>query len=281
MLHAGQPRHSPTNSSDEAENKASQAYKAVLLDAGGRNAPIAIDGKVPANGEYAAPDLAAAFVKDNSILLGPPGTVRHFVDVHNASDIEYVPGKGWVNEAGDPVDLSKRTVVRVIDVPESLYQKTIKHTGKEINTIAGYQLIPPDQEGNTFNAPLNAYASLFAQNLKNANARAEANKRDADAAKANAQANKPATAKRGTPAQFAQVEAKKAAALAKAEKAYENDGNDAALATAKAGAQKVTTEDCGTSACEPPRRQLSQPQKRARKPMALRPRGPQLPGPAF
>jgi hypothetical protein len=39
----------------DRRNKASQAYKQVLLDAGGRNAPIAIDGKVPANGEFAAP----------------------------------------------------------------------------------------------------------------------------------------------------------------------------------------------------------------------------------
>jgi hypothetical protein len=51
--------------------------------------------------------LAAAAMRDNSILQGPPGTVRHFVDVHNASDLEYVPGKGWVNEAGDSVDISK------------------------------------------------------------------------------------------------------------------------------------------------------------------------------
>ena len=139
----------------DKKNQAARVYKQTLQDSGGRNAPIAINGKVPANGEYAAPDIAAAYMKDNGILTGPPGTVRHFVDLHNASDLEYVPGKGWVNEAGDPVDMSKSTVVRAIDVPESLYQKTIKHTGKEINTIAGYQLIPPDQEDKSFSAPIN------------------------------------------------------------------------------------------------------------------------------
>jgi hypothetical protein len=56
--------------------------------------------------------------------------------------------------------------VRAIDAPETLYQKTIKHTGKEINTIAGYQLIPPDQEDSTFNEPLNAYASLMRRTQK-------------------------------------------------------------------------------------------------------------------
>ena len=203
-------------------------------------------GKVPANGEFAAPDLAAAYVRDNSILLGPPGTVRHFVDEHSAGDIEYVPGKGWVNESGDPVDMSKSTVVRAIDVPENLYLKTIKHTGKEINTIAGYQLIPPDQEDNTFNAPLNAYAGLYVQHLKNANAEAQAKQRDADAEKAKAQANKAATVKRGTPAQFAQVEARKATALTKAETAFQKslkDGDEPSVARvdldkAKSAAQK-------------------------------------------
>jgi hypothetical protein len=229
----------------DRKNKASQAYKAVLLEAGGHNAPIAIDGKVPANGEYQAPDLAAAYMRDNSILMGPPGTVRHFVDEHDASDIQFVSGKGWVNESGDPVDMSKSTVVRAIDVPENLYQRTIKHTGREINVIAGYQLIPPDQEDSTFNAPLNSFAGLYVQHLKNANAEAQAKQRDADAEKAKAQANKAATAKRGTPAQFAGVEAKKAAALAKAETAFHaslKDGNDSKVAEAAREAAKAEAQ---------------------------------------
>jgi hypothetical protein len=232
----------------DRKNAASRAYKQVLLDAGGRSAPIAIDGKVPSNGEYQAPDLAAAYMRDNSILMGPPGTVRHFVDEHSASDIEYVPGKGWVNEAGDPADMSKNTTVRAIDVPENLYQRTIKHTGKEINVIAGYQLIPPDQEDSTFNAPLNSFAGLYVQHLKNANAEAQAKQRDADAAKAKAQANKAATAKRGTPAQFKAVDVWHDAELKKAESDFKKDSKDllgggpkaaaAALEAAKARIEK-------------------------------------------
>lgn len=218
----------------DKKNLAADQYVKTLTDAGGTAAPIAINGKIPTNGIYSAPDLAAAFTKDPSILMGPRNTVRHFVDTHNASDLQYVDGKGWVNASGDPVDLSKSTTVRVIDVPESIYRTRVHPTGKEINAIAGYQLIPKDQEDQTFNAPLDAISGLYAQNLKNTNEAAQAKQRNAAANKA----NKAATTKRGTPAQFAAVEAKKAQALAKAEAQFEKDGDQAELANAKAQAQE-------------------------------------------
>jgi hypothetical protein len=223
----------------DKKNAAAQQYFQTLTDAGGTAAPIAINGKVPSNGVYSAPELAAAFTKDPSILQAPPNTVRHFIDTHNASDLEYVAGKGWVNQSGDPIDLSKSTTVRVIDVPESIYRIRLHPTGKEINAIAGYQLIPKDQEENIFNAPLDSLSGLYAQNLKNLNSEAQANQRNASAAKANAQANKATTPNRGTPVQFANVEAKKAAALAKAETAFEKDGDDEKLAQAKTAAQSA------------------------------------------
>lgn len=227
----------------DQKNRASSLYVQTLIDAGGTPAPIPINGRVSTNGVYNATELAKAFTEDQSILMGPPGTVRHFVDTHNASDLQYVEGKGWLNAAGDPVDLSKSTTVRAIDVPESLYRKRITHTGKEINAIAGYQLIPADQENKDFTAPLDAFSQLYAANLRNANQAAQAKERNAQANKANAQANKTNTVKRGTPAQFKDVEAKKAAALAKAEAAYEKDGDEAALARAKAAAQKAYEDE--------------------------------------
>lgn len=224
----------------DRKNKAAQQYTQALRDAGGRTAPIPVNGKVPANGEYSAPDIAAAYMKDQSILHGPAGTVRHFVDVHNASDLEYVPGTGWVNEAGDPVDMSKSTVVRAIDVPENQFGKPVRKTGQELNTIAGYQLIPKEQEDNTFNVPINAVTGLYTQNLKNLNEQAQTKQRLAAAGKAVAAQ----AAKRGTPAQFAQVESKKAAALAKAETAYQKGDLDAdELAQAKAAAQKTYQDE--------------------------------------
>jgi len=219
----------------DKKNAAAAQYVRTLTDAGGTPAPIAINGRIPSNGIYSAPDLAAAYMKDPSILMGPRNTVRHFIDTHDASDLEYKDGVGWVNQNGDPVDLSKSTTVRVIDVPESLYRTRVHPTGKEINAIAGYQLIPRDQEGAAFNVPLDAISGLYAQNLKNANEAAQAKARNAAANKA----NKAATTKRGTPAQFAAVEAKKAAALAKAEAAFQKNGDEQELATSKAAAQKA------------------------------------------
>ena len=227
----------------DKKNAASKQYQQTLIEAGGRIAPIPIDGKVAANGEYSAPDIAKAIIRDPSILHGPSGTIRHFVDLHDASDLEYVDGKGWVNESGDLVDMSKKTMVKAYDVPDNSYGKPMQRTGKDINAIAGYQLIPKDQENNTYNVPLNAITGLYAQNLKNINQGAQAKQRDAAAAKAAAQAAKAAAAKRGTPAQFAQAEAKRSAAVAKALTAYQKgdldkDGYADAVAEANDSYQK-------------------------------------------
>lgn len=222
----------------DQKNHASAQYLQALTDAGGKPAPIAINGMVPSNGVYDVQELANAFIKDKSILMGPSGTVRHFIDTHSASDLEYVDGKGWVNASGDPVDLSKSTTIRAIDVPESLYRMRLQRTGKELNAIAGYQFIPKEQEDQTFNVPLNAVSDLYSQNLKNLNQQAQAKQRNAAANKSNAQAGK-GTTKRGTPAQFAAVEARKAQALAKAEAAFRNNGTQAELDEAKAAAQSA------------------------------------------
>jgi hypothetical protein len=238
----------------DKKNAAAAQYVQSLTDAGGTPAPIAINGQVPANGIYSAPDLAAAFVKDPTILSTPNG-VRHFVDTHDASDLEYVDGKGWVNQSGDPVDLSKSTTVRVVDVPENLYRMRLTRTGKELNTIAGYQFVPKDKEDSTFNVPLDAVATLYGQNLKNANSAAQAKQREASAAKSNAQATKGNAPKRGTPAQFAAVEAKKAAALAKAEANYERDGDQDVLQKAKTAAQnsyEAEIKALGGTVTQPP-----------------------------
>ena len=218
----------------DKKNKAAEVYKQTLLDAGGTNAPIAIDGKIPANGEYSGADITAAFGRNPSILTGPPGTVRHFVDVHDASDLDYVSGKGWVDASGNPVSMGRDTVVRAIDVPEKNYEKPIPRTGKEINTLAGYQLVPKDREDTTFNVPLEAAGGL-SQKLKNDSETALANQRN--------RGKQGTPAKRGTPAQFAQAEAKRSAAVAKALTAYQKgdldkDGYADAVAEANDSYQK-------------------------------------------
>lgn len=239
----------------DKKNAAARQYMQSLRDAGGRPVLIPINGRVPANGEYSAPDIAAAYMKDPSILQGGPDVVRHFIDVHNNAELEYVQGKGWVNEDGDPVDMSKSTVVRAYDVPENNYRTPVRHSGKELNTIAGYQLVPKEQEDRSFSVPMDAVTGLYGQNLKNMNTEAQTKQRLAAANKTSKTATQ--ATKRGTPAQFAAVESKKAAALAKAETGYQRGDLDAdQLTQAKAATQKSYEDEVralGGSVTQPTR----------------------------
>jgi len=234
----------------DAKNKAARLYMKTLEDAGARPAQIPVNGKIPANGEYAAPDISAAITKDSQVLFGSPGTVRHFVDLHNASDVEYVPGKGWVNDSGEPANMTANTIVKVYDVPESLYKTPIHHTGKELNTIVGYQLIPKDQEEHEFTMPLNAVADMYVQNLKNANQKAQADQREGAANKANTAAKKSNGPKPATQAQFDGAVVRKSKAIAAAQALYDksigNDSDLAKLKKAQAAAQATYEEEIRT-----------------------------------
>lgn len=224
----------------DKKNAAAREYVRALDEEGASPAHIPINGVVPPENEYNASDLAAAFVRDPSILRGPKGTVRHFVDLHDAGDLDYVPGRGWLNASGNPVDLGKSTTVKVYDVPENLYKQRFSRTGTELNTLAGYQLIPKNRENDSFDVTLDQVAALQTQNIKNLNAQAQAKQRTANANKSAGGATK-----RGTPAQFAAVESKKAAALSKAEAIYRKaaaDGDENAVANreqAKVEAQRA------------------------------------------
>jgi hypothetical protein len=223
----------------DAKNKAARIYMKTIEDAGGRPAQIPVNGQVPANGEYSAREISDAITKDSSVLFGSPGTVRHFVDLHDAGDIEYVRGKGWLDASGNPANLTMTTMVKVVDVPENLYKVPIHKTGKDINTLVGYQLIPKDQEDHVYTMPLDAVSNLYTTNLRNQNQKAQADQREAAANKAKGAA----AGKRGTPAQFRAVEKDKATALAKAETAYQKSDKPekdalADLNMAKGAAQK-------------------------------------------
>ena len=230
----------------DKKNAAAREYVRALNELGATPVRIPIDGIVPATNEYSATDLANAFMRDNSILHGPTGSVRHFVDLQNAEDLDYVPGKGWFDPSGKPANLSNLSVVKVYDVPPNLYKQHFTRTGADLNKIAGYQLVAKDREKDNFDVTIEQLTAMMAQNLKNANQKAQADQRDAAADKARGGGTK-----RGTPAQFAAVEAKKAAALAKAESAYRRsvDRGDpeqdarADLDQAKAEAQKAYEDE--------------------------------------
>jgi hypothetical protein len=227
----------------DAKNKAARIYMQTLEAAGAHTAQIPVNGRVPSNGEYNASELSKAITKDPKVLFAPPGSVRHFVDIHNADDVEFVEGKGWVNASGEPANMTAKTVVKVLDVPESIYKTPIHKTGAEINTLVGYQLIPKDQEDHVFTMPLDAATNLYTTNLKNLNQKAQADQREGAAAASKAKANNAGGTKPATPGQFDKVAAARAASVAKAEAAYRDPANlrlyhnDQELARVKAEAQ--------------------------------------------
>jgi hypothetical protein len=227
----------------DAKNKAAKIYLQTFEAAGAKPASIPVNGKVPANGAYNASELSAALTKDPKILFGAPGTVRHFVDVNNASDVEYVEGKGWVNASGEPANMTKSTLVKVFDVPEDMFKKQLHHTGSEVNAIVGFPLVPEDQLDHDFSGTLDRWTNLYSTNLKNLNQKAQADQREGAAAAAKAKANNAGKPKPATPVQFKTVEKDKATALAKAQAIFDKsmgtDADVARLKNAKAAAQKA------------------------------------------
>jgi hypothetical protein len=228
----------------DKKNAAARVMMKTYEEAGARPAQIPVYGKVPENGLYNARELSAAITKDPSILFGSPGVTRHFVDLHDASDVEFIAGKGWVNaDTGEPAGMTEKTTVKVFDLPESLSKVRIQHTGTEVNTLATFPLVPKDQEDHLFSATADDWTKLNTNGLKNLNAKALAAQRDAAAAAALAKAHNAGKPKTGTPAQFRAVEKDKATALAKAETAYQKSEKPEAealddLNRAKAAAQK-------------------------------------------
>src|ERR1700722_5699374 len=234
----------------DAKNKAARAYMKTLEDAGARPAQIPVYGKIPANGLYNASDIVDVINRDPSMLFGAPGTVRHFVDEHADGDMDYVQGKGWVNANGDAVNVTKNTTIKAFDVPENLYKTPLHHSGKELNAIAGYQLIPKTQEDHEFIVPLDAVTNLYSQNLKNLNAKAQADQREGAANKSNTAAKKSGSPKPATQAQFDGAVVRKSKAIATAQALYvKSIGNDSDLAKlkkAQAAAQATYEEEIRT-----------------------------------
>lgn len=125
----------------DRHNAASAAVLNTLTAAGGTPAIIPVNGK--AASDFTAPDLAAAYVKDPSILKAPNGFIRHFVDTTDSSELTY-NGTNWVDASGQPVNMTDRTTVKAIDVPVNAMTTKIPVSGKDINNARGSKLVDPD-----------------------------------------------------------------------------------------------------------------------------------------
>jgi len=127
----------------DKHNAASAALAGTLVAAGGTPAIIPVNGE--AKSSFTAPDLAAAYVKDPSILKGPQGFVRHFIDTTDSSELDF-NGKNWVDASGDPVNMSDKTTVKAIDVPIDAMKTKVTTKGSAINAAYGGSLVDPGKE---------------------------------------------------------------------------------------------------------------------------------------
>lgn len=126
----------------DKHNAASAALVTNLTDAGGTPAVIAINGK--ASSEFTAPELAAAYVKDPSILKAPQGYMRAFVDTTDSSNLTF-NGHNWIDDSGNPVNMTDKTTVKAIDVPIDAMKTKIPTLGKDGNAAYGGKILDPDK----------------------------------------------------------------------------------------------------------------------------------------
>jgi len=70
--------------------------------------------------------------------------VRHFVDTTDATDVTY-NGVQWVNPDGTPVNMSDKTNIQAIDIPENAIKKAVPTLGSVYNKVAGVDELDPSK----------------------------------------------------------------------------------------------------------------------------------------
>lgn len=120
-------------------NQASAALYDALKSAGGI-APV--DGKLPE--DLTAYQLAQDYTKDPSIRQAPAGYSRHFLDKTDSSEVTW-NGQHWTHPDGTPADMTDKTSIQVLDVPDDVFNKRVDTLGSDINKIFGQKLVDPDK----------------------------------------------------------------------------------------------------------------------------------------
>lgn len=150
----------------DKHNAASAALEKTLTSVGGTPASIpTADGT---KSSLTAPELAQAITKDPQILHAPDGFVRHFVDTTDSSELNF-NGKQWVDASGQPVNMSDKTTVKAIDVPEDAMNKKVGVSGKDINAAYGSSLV---DSGKTYQMSPSDMTALNAKRMTESRAQA-------------------------------------------------------------------------------------------------------------
>jgi hypothetical protein len=204
----------------DKKNAASRAYQKSLVDAGASPVKLSIDGN-PLD-TVSADKFAAAVVKDPTLLNAPDGSARHFVDTTDLSELHFDGGQ-WVDDSGNPVNMSASTSIKAYDLPTNTFKKPSQVSGKLINQARGAKIVDDDR---TYSVTPEGMSALYTLNLKDQNERARTKHQQALADKHADNAKK-----------FGAIEVKKATALAKAEHTYWTSLNSGKVDQEKAGEQ--------------------------------------------
>lgn len=174
----------------EKHNAAAKAYAQALTDSGAIPGKVSINGGEPTDTAKAS-DLAAAFVKDPTILkASSPDYVRHFVLTTDPSELRAVTDSsghvGWQKEDGTPANLADVGSVKILDVPTRTFRTPGMIPGSQINAARGQKIVDDDK---TYSLTPQGMSALYTLNLSDANKRSLSAQRDASAKKQTAQAS--------------------------------------------------------------------------------------------
>jgi hypothetical protein len=197
-------QHTADETSVRTHNAAVRAYEDNLIASGAQPVQLSINGNM--SDTVDGTTFQAAYIKDPSIArAATPGYQRHFLSTTDLSELHY-EGGSWVDDSGKPVNLGKSMSIKAYDVPTATMKTPVQTSGKDINAARRQRIVDPSK---TYPVSPEAMSGLYTIGAKEENEKARTAATNSRADKAN-KLNQ----------QTSQIEAKRAAAKAKANLTY-------------------------------------------------------------
>jgi hypothetical protein len=196
-------QHMADETSVRTHNAAVRAYEDTLIASGAKPAQLSINGTL--SDTFDGASFQAAYIRDPSIAKAPEGYQRHFLSTTDLSELHY-EGGSWVDDSGNPVNLGKSMSIKVYDSPTSTMRTPVQVSGKTINAARRQKIV---DDNKTYSITPEGMSGIYTLGTKEENERARTAATNSRADKAN-KLNQ----------QTSQIEAKRAAAKAKANLTY-------------------------------------------------------------
>ena len=196
-------QHMADEKSVRDHNAAVRAYESTLIAGGAQPVKLSINGTL--SDVVDGSTFQSAYTKDPSIAKAAPGYQRHFLSTTDLSELHYEDGQ-WRDDSGKGVDLGKNISIWAYDSPTETMTKPIQTSGKVINAARRQKIV---DDNKTYPISPEGMSGIYTLGAKEANEAARTAATNARADKAN-KLNQ----------QTSQIEAKRAAAKAKANLTY-------------------------------------------------------------